>query len=262
MSRPRQDRGSTSPVQVDGDLGPGQSVALVGADFGRHEDRAAVADERAQAVDVGRRGSPSAQRSRTIAPDCPSMPAPPPATGIAPSSGGHSLAGRELSGTPPAPPMRLQKPQEVRLAREQMLPEVLAVAVVEFNPRDAAPEGASSQPPEHQQQRVVQPEQRVGPTPADVADRAVVAVGDPAAVGGSASAARSRNSSRSAAAQPASQYKASSSTCGTPSRRANSTARVLLPDPVLPVTAIRCIGVRRFPAMSLIHRPTYWSCST
>src|SRR5207244_12728359 len=47
----------------------------------------------------------------------------------------------------------------------------------------------------------------------------------------------SRNASTGASTQPGSQCSASSSTCGTPGRSASARAKVVFPDPVLPITA-------------------------
>src|SRR5262249_56616696 len=74
-------------------------------------------------------------------------------------------------------PVRLEEPVEERSLRPEhrVLTEVLAIAVPQHLARDAPPERAGGEPPEHTRERVVEPDDGMGARPDNVAHLPVVA---------------------------------------------------------------------------------------
>src|SRR6188768_617903 len=96
---------------------------------------------------------------------------------------GHGLAfdGEALA----VAPVGLDGPQQNRIATEKSGSEALAVAgAPQILPGQRAPDRAPQQPPHHQRKRQVEPDQRIGGAPREIAHLAVVSDHDPVAVSG------------------------------------------------------------------------------
>jgi len=80
-----------------------------------------------------------------------------------------------------APPVGFEEPADQRILRPdlQLVPDVFAVAVPQFLAGEDAPPRPPQQPSQAEPQPVIQPDERFGALPNDVARGVVVAIRDP-----------------------------------------------------------------------------------